>query len=105
MREILHAAVPGLWTQPKVLRTECFKKMKPSAYLGSDAMATPATGTNISAIESVYRKIDLFFQLHILPVLDPTKIHWHFSLSGGKDSFVMANAVKNWYVRQNLRVA
>ena len=63
-------------------------------------MDTAARVTAMSAIESVDRKTNLFFLRHIVPNLDPENIHWHFSLSGGKDSFVMAHAVRNWYLRE-----
>jgi tRNA(Ile)-lysidine synthase TilS/MesJ len=67
-------------------------------------MEMPSNPSTVSALQSVDRKVDLFFRLHILPILDPVKIHWHFSLSGGKDSFVMAKSVRNWYLRQGLRL-
>ncbi len=47
-------------------------------------------------------KVDLFFRLHILPHFLPEKAHWWFSLSGGKDSFAMAEAVRSWYLRKDI---
>lgn len=46
-----------------------------------------------------FKKIDLYMQKHILPMFHPERIHWVFSLSGGKDSFIMCNGIKQWYER------
>lgn len=42
-------------------------------------------------------KINLFMRHHIEPSFDVESIRWWFSLSGGKDSFAMALAIKFWY--------
>jgi tRNA(Ile)-lysidine synthase TilS/MesJ len=34
---------------------------------------------------------------HVLPSFQPERIRWWLSLSGGKDSFAMAHALRNWY--------
>jgi tRNA(Ile)-lysidine synthase TilS/MesJ len=36
-------------------------------------------------------------QLFVLPTFDPTRIFWWLSLSGGKDSYVMAHALRDWH--------
>jgi tRNA(Ile)-lysidine synthase TilS/MesJ len=56
----------------------------------------------LDSIESVDAKVDLFFRLYITPHFQPEKIHWWLSLSGGKDSFAMAQALRNWYGRASL---
>lgn len=43
------------------------------------------------------RKVDLFMKLHVLPHFKPDDIHWVFSISGGKDSFVMCESIREWY--------
>ena len=55
------------------------------------------------AVAAVDAKIDLFFNRHIVPVLEPSRIRWWFSLSGGKDSFSMAQGVRRWYERMGVR--
>lgn len=45
----------------------------------------------------IVQKIDLFMRIHVLPHFNPAKIHWVFSLSGGKDSYVLCNAIREWY--------
>lgn len=56
---------------------------------------------NISAHEIVLQKIDIYMQKYITPCFNPSKIYWWFSLSGGKDSFVMAHSINEWYKRNN----
>jgi tRNA(Ile)-lysidine synthase TilS/MesJ len=48
-------------------------------------------------------KIDLFMRLFVLPTFDPAQICWWLSLSGGKDSFVMAHALRDWYSRAGVQ--
>ena len=47
-------------------------------------------------------KISLYFDNYILPSFNPEKIHWIFSLSGGKDSFAMAEGIRDWYLSKSL---
>ena len=47
--------------------------------------------------KGLMNKIDLFMKHHIEPSFDVESIRWWFSLSGGKDSFTMALALKVWY--------
>lgn len=47
-------------------------------------------------------KVDLFMKLHILPKFEPDKIHWVFSISGGKDSYVLCESIRNWYNAHSL---
>lgn len=54
-----------------------------------------------SAYEIVLQKIDIYMQKYIIPHFNPSKIYWWFSLSGGKDSFVMAHSMNEWYKRNN----
>lgn len=56
---------------------------------------------NISAYEIVLKKIDIYMQKYIIPHFNPSKVYWWFSLSGGKDSFVMAHSMNEWYKRNN----
>lgn len=53
--------------------------------------------TDLSVRPLLHRKIDLFMQSFVLPAFDPARICWWLSLSGGKDSFVMAHALRDWY--------
>ncbi len=46
---------------------------------------------------SLVYKLDLFMRSHVLPSFQPERIRWWLSLSGGKDSFAMAHALRNWY--------
>lgn len=48
-------------------------------------------------------KVDLFMRSHILPCFDPGKIRWWLSLSGGKDSFSMAEGLRDWYTQRRIR--
>jgi tRNA(Ile)-lysidine synthase TilS/MesJ len=50
----------------------------------------------------VSHKIDLFMRAYILPTFNPNQIHWWLSLSGGKDSFVMAHVLRDWYEQAGL---
>lgn len=45
----------------------------------------------------IFDKIDLYITSYIKANFNLNKIHWVFSISGGKDSFTMAKAIKNWY--------
>lgn len=56
-------------------------------------------------MEVLFDKIDLYMQKHILPMFHPEKIHWVFSLSGGKDSFIMCHGVKRWYDRNGYNLS
>jgi len=47
-------------------------------------------------------KIDLFMRSHILPRFNPERICWWLSLSGGKDSFSMAQGLRDWYAERKL---
>ncbi len=60
--------------------------------------------TDADAVVAFNRKIDLFLRLHILPTFTPERIHWWFSLSGGKDSFAMAEGIRQWYADHGLRL-
>lgn len=51
----------------------------------------------INIDKTVESKIDLFISKYIKNSYDLNKIHWIFSISGGKDSFTMAYALKIWY--------
>ena len=58
--------------------------------------------TFVSAINKiVIEKIDSFMQTYIIPSLDPSKVYWWVSLSGGKDSFTMAYAIFLWYKKNH----
>lgn len=46
---------------------------------------------------SLIDKIDIYMKHHVEPMFDLESIRWWFSLSGGKDSFAMTLAIKNWY--------
>jgi tRNA(Ile)-lysidine synthase TilS/MesJ len=56
---------------------------------------------NISNEDSVSycidSKIDYFMHKHVLHSFNPEDIFWWLSLSGGKDSYTMAKALKHWY--------
>lgn len=56
---------------------------------------------NISAYEIILQKIDIYMQKYITPYFNPSKVYWWFSLSGGKDSFVMAHSMYEWYKQNN----
>jgi len=47
--------------------------------------------------KTLLKKIDIYMRYHIKPNFDVNSIRWWFSLSGGKDSFSMATAIKTWY--------
>lgn len=51
--------------------------------------------------ENIIKKINLFMNIYIIPKIDPNKIYWWFSMSGGKDSFVMAYSIYKWYKANN----
>lgn len=55
----------------------------------------------VNAYEVVLQKIDIYMQKYIIPYYNPSNIYWWFSLSGGKDSFVMAHSMNEWYKRNN----
>lgn len=57
-----------------------------------------------NAFRAFRKKIDLFMQVHILPIVSPEKIHWWFSLSGGKDSYSMAEGVREWYYQNGFNL-
>ena len=52
-------------------------------------------------LESVVWKIEYYMQNYIMPYFSPEKIHWYFSVSGGKDSFVLADLIYQWYRKHN----
>lgn len=56
---------------------------------------------NKNACEIVLQKIDIYMQKYITPYFNPSRIYWWFSLSGGKDSFVMAHSMSEWYKQNN----
>lgn len=49
-------------------------------------------------------KIDFYMRQYIMPLFPPEKIHWYFSLSGGKDSFVLAESICNWYKINSMKI-
>lgn len=51
----------------------------------------------VNVYKTVLQKIDIYMQKYIIPHFNPSQIYWWFSLSGGKDSFVMAHSIKEWY--------
>ena len=57
------------------------------------------------AITAFEDKIDMFFRAHVLPEFDPERIEWWFSLSGGKDSFAMAEGILAWYSERGLSLS
>lgn len=46
-------------------------------------------------------KIDAFMKHHVIHQINPNKIHWWVSLSGGKDSYSMARVLYDWYKKNN----
>ncbi len=56
---------------------------------------------NVSVYETILQKIDIYMQKYIMPYFNPSKVYWWVSLSGGKDSFVMAHSMNEWYKRNN----
>lgn len=61
-----------------------------------------SNSSHIDGATALEAKVDLFFRLHILPDFPPERIHWGMSLSGGKDSFAMSEAVREWYLRRKI---
>jgi len=57
-----------------------------------------------SAIDAFHRKLDMFFHLHVERAFDPERLHWWISLSGGKDSYAMAEGIRRWYQARGLRL-
>lgn len=55
-------------------------------------------------LECIEWKIDYYINHYIKPRFDLERIHWFFSLSGGKDSFVLADSICNWYKWNNKRI-
>ena len=53
----------------------------------------------------IVQKIDLFMRTHVLPQFNPAKIHWVFSLSGGKDSYVLCNGIREWYEENKIQLS
>ena len=53
--------------------------------------------------DCLLQKINLFMNLYILHEMDPEKIFWWISLSGGKDSYTMAYSLFLWYQRYGYR--
>ncbi|MBQ7347260.1 MAG: hypothetical protein IJW55_04825 [Clostridia bacterium] len=56
---------------------------------------------HMDALNVLINKINLFMKNNILHTINPNKIYWWFSLSGGKDSYTMALAVYLWYQKYN----
>lgn len=48
-------------------------------------------------LDALSAKIDLYMRNYILPIFDPSHLHWVFSLSGGKDSYAMCRGILDWY--------
>lgn len=46
-------------------------------------------------------KIDMFMKKNIVNLMDPNKVFWWISVSGGKDSYAMALAIFLWYKKNN----
>lgn len=46
-------------------------------------------------------KIDIFMKKNIISIMDPNKVFWWISVSGGKDSYAMALALFLWYKKNN----
>jgi tRNA(Ile)-lysidine synthase TilS/MesJ len=57
----------------------------------------------IDAVRGFTYKIDLFMRSNILPKFMPERIRWWLSLSGGKDSFAMAEGLRRWYMERGLK--
>ena len=55
-------------------------------------------------LDSIVWKIEYYMQNYILPHFSPEKIHWYFSVSGGKDSFVLADLIYKWYQIHNKHI-
>jgi tRNA(Ile)-lysidine synthase TilS/MesJ len=68
-----------------------------------DNLVHKLNATSVRAADAVEAKIDYFFRRHVLPILDPSRIRWWFSLSGGKDSFAMSLGVRRWYERMGVQ--
>ena len=58
----------------------------------------------MNGLEAIQLKIQHYMDNYILPVFNPEKIHWVFSLSGGKDSYTMAEGMRSWYESIGLRI-
>lgn len=46
---------------------------------------------------ALLRKMDRYFTDYVLPVIDPSKAVWLFSLSGGIDSWACRDLIRYWY--------
>jgi tRNA(Ile)-lysidine synthase TilS/MesJ len=49
------------------------------------------------AVAMIRNKIGIYMERHVLPRFQPESVHWWLSLSGGKDSYAMAEAIRMWY--------
>lgn len=56
------------------------------------------------SINCVDWKIDYYMNKYIKPYFPLEKIHWYFSLSGGKDSYVLAKSIANWHLKNRLPI-
>ena len=54
--------------------------------------------------EYIAWKVDYYMNHYIMSQFEAENIHWYFSLSGGKDSFVLADSIYNWYKKNNKRI-
>ncbi len=52
-------------------------------------------------MSNIQPKIDLYMKKYIIPEFHPNRIHWVFSISGGKDSFALCETVREWYLNHN----
>lgn len=60
-------------------------------------------GAALSGAAAFQHKIDLYMRLHVISKFDAERIHWWFSLSGGKDSFAMTEGIREWYRSNRLK--
>jgi tRNA(Ile)-lysidine synthase TilS/MesJ len=54
--------------------------------------------------DHLLHKLDYFFTDYILPELDPSRIVWLFSLSGGIDSWACKELVSTWYKSKGMSI-
>lgn len=76
-------------------------RQKPRPKVAGREGLNMSTGSP-TACERFLEKIDLFMQLDVATEFDPADIHWWLSLSGGKDSFAMAEGLREWYSRNGI---
>jgi hypothetical protein len=51
-------------------------------------------------VQTLLNKMDLFMNDFVIPVVNPSRVVWLFSLSGGIDSMSMRELVKLWYQQE-----